>query len=159
MLTSLLPYSYAPSPTYETLMHTFWPGPLTLLLPARVPKTVTADHPTVAMHMPARSSRPRAQHSPRIVPTRRGSQGTYSTCITDKLKTRSSPEAVTVARVGGWVIRVIHAQAEVFTEHPSGSNPSRQYHTSGILVLYPAPPMNTRTRHQPRSFGNLPLLW
>jgi L-threonylcarbamoyladenylate synthase len=56
MLASLLPPSYAPSPTYETLMRTFWPGPLTLLFPAdpsRVPPIITAGHPTVAVRMPA----------------------------------------------------------------------------------------------------------
>jgi L-threonylcarbamoyladenylate synthase len=56
MLASLLPPSYTPSPTYETLMRTFWPGPLTLLFPAdpsRVPSMITAGHPTVAVRMPA----------------------------------------------------------------------------------------------------------
>ena len=56
MLASLLPPSYAPPPTYETLMRAFWPGPLTLLFPAdpsRVPSIITAGHPTVAVRMPA----------------------------------------------------------------------------------------------------------
>ncbi|KAI0306895.1 DHBP synthase RibB-like alpha/beta domain-containing protein [Multifurca ochricompacta] len=56
MLSSLLPPSYTPSPAYTTLMRTFWPGPLTLLFPAdpsRVPKIITAGHPTVAVRMPA----------------------------------------------------------------------------------------------------------
>ncbi|KAI0291760.1 DHBP synthase RibB-like alpha/beta domain-containing protein [Russula brevipes] len=56
MLSSLLPPSYTPSPAYQTLMRTFWPGPLTLLFPAdpsRVPPIVTAGHPTVAVRMPA----------------------------------------------------------------------------------------------------------
>ena len=56
MLASFLPPSYTPSPTYETLMRVFWPGPLTLLFPAdpsRVPSTITAGHPTVAVRMPA----------------------------------------------------------------------------------------------------------
>jgi len=56
MLASLLPPSYTPSPTYETLMRAFWPGPLTLLFPAdpsRVPSMITAGHPTVAVRMPA----------------------------------------------------------------------------------------------------------
>ena len=56
MLTSLLPPSYAPPRTYETLMRAFWPGPLTLLFPAdpsRVPSIITAGHATVAVRMPA----------------------------------------------------------------------------------------------------------
>jgi len=56
MLSSLIPPSYTPSPAYETLMRTFWPGPLTLLFPAdpsRVPPIITAGHPTVAVRMPA----------------------------------------------------------------------------------------------------------
>ncbi|KAH9981832.1 DHBP synthase RibB-like alpha/beta domain-containing protein [Russula compacta] len=56
MLSTLLPPSYTPSPAYETLMRTFWPGPLTLLFPAdpsRVPRIITAGHPTVAVRMPA----------------------------------------------------------------------------------------------------------
>ena len=56
MLASLLPPSYTPPPTYETLMRAFWPGPLTLLFPAdpsRVPSIITAGHPTVAVRMPA----------------------------------------------------------------------------------------------------------
>ena len=56
MLASLLPPSYAPPRTYETLMRAFWPGPLTLLFPAdpsRVPSIITAGHPTVAVRMPA----------------------------------------------------------------------------------------------------------
>jgi L-threonylcarbamoyladenylate synthase len=56
MLSSLLPPSYTPSPTYTVLMRTFWPGPLTLLFPAepsRVPSIITAGHPTVAVRMPA----------------------------------------------------------------------------------------------------------
>ena len=56
MLSTLLPPSYTPSPAYETLMRTFWPGPLTLLFPAdpsRVPRIITSGHPTVAVRMPA----------------------------------------------------------------------------------------------------------
>ena len=56
MLNSLLPPSYTPSPAYKTLMHAFWPGPLTLLFPADpscVPPIITAGHPTVAVRMPA----------------------------------------------------------------------------------------------------------
>ncbi|KAH9960463.1 DHBP synthase RibB-like alpha/beta domain-containing protein [Russula dissimulans] len=56
MLSSLLPPSYTLSPVYETLMRTFWPGPLTLLFPvdpSRVPPIITAGHPTVAVRMPA----------------------------------------------------------------------------------------------------------
>ncbi|KAI0255104.1 translation factor [Lactifluus subvellereus] len=58
MLSCLLPSSYIPSPTYTTLMRTFWPGPLTLLFPvepSRVPSIITAGHPTVAVRMPAHS--------------------------------------------------------------------------------------------------------
>ena len=56
MLSSLLPASYTPSPSYAALMQKFWPGPLTLLFPTdptRVPPIITAGHPTVAVRMPA----------------------------------------------------------------------------------------------------------
>ncbi|KAI0265096.1 translation factor [Gloeopeniophorella convolvens] len=56
MLRTLLPASYTPPPAYAALMRAFWPGPLTLLFPAdpaRVPRLVTAGHPTVAVRMPA----------------------------------------------------------------------------------------------------------
>ncbi|KAI9508677.1 translation factor [Russula earlei] len=56
MLSSLLPPSYTPSLAYKTLMHRFWPGPLTLLFPANpscVPSIITAGHPTVAVRLPA----------------------------------------------------------------------------------------------------------
>jgi len=55
MLASLLPSNYRISDTYETLMRSFWPGPLTLLFPAApdiVPRAVTAGHTTVGVRMP-----------------------------------------------------------------------------------------------------------
>jgi len=56
MLHGLLPASYILPRTYDVLIKHFWPGPLTLLFPADpavVPRIVTAQHPTVAVRMPA----------------------------------------------------------------------------------------------------------
>lgn len=51
----LLPLVTELSPVVQKLMHTFWPGPLTLLLPrsAGVADIVTAGRPLVGVRMPA----------------------------------------------------------------------------------------------------------
>ena len=61
MLERLLPTGYKPNAVCETLLRAFWPGPLTLLFPARseashepaVPPIVTCGQPTVGVRMPS----------------------------------------------------------------------------------------------------------
>lgn len=61
MLERLLPTGYRPNAVCETLLRAFWPGPLTLLFPARseasnepaVPPIVTCGQPTVGVRMPS----------------------------------------------------------------------------------------------------------
>jgi L-threonylcarbamoyladenylate synthase len=56
MLRTLLPKDYVLSEAYEVLMKHFWPGALTLLFPsdpAKIPGTITANQPTVAIRMPS----------------------------------------------------------------------------------------------------------
>lgn len=56
MLQSLLPPGYTIPDTYQALIKTFWPGPLTLLFPRNpsvIPSIITAGQPTVAIRMPA----------------------------------------------------------------------------------------------------------
>jgi L-threonylcarbamoyladenylate synthase len=54
-LPLLLPDDYTPSPLYQHLMRTLWPGPLTLLFPssAAVPAQTTASLSTVGVRMPS----------------------------------------------------------------------------------------------------------
>ena len=56
MLKTLLPVNYTLPETYQALIKSFWPGPLTLLFPRNVdvvPTIITAGQPTVAIRMPA----------------------------------------------------------------------------------------------------------
>ncbi|KAF8330397.1 DHBP synthase RibB-like alpha/beta domain-containing protein [Cantharellus anzutake] len=57
MLKRILPPSYTLSPLYQSLIKSFWPGPLTLLFPithsSLIPTSVTAGHETVAIRIPS----------------------------------------------------------------------------------------------------------
>lgn len=54
-LPLLLPDDYTPSPLYQHLIRTLWPGPLTLLFPSSsaVPAQTTASLSTVGVRMPS----------------------------------------------------------------------------------------------------------
>lgn len=56
MLDSLVPQRFQLSPVYDLLIRAFWPGPLTLLLPAdqeRVPSAVRCGLDTIGVRMPS----------------------------------------------------------------------------------------------------------
>lgn len=54
-LSLLLPTGFEPSPLYQHLMRSFWPGPLTMLFPSSpaVPAQTTANLSTVGIRMPS----------------------------------------------------------------------------------------------------------
>lgn len=56
MLQRLTPDDYKPSPVYSALIDSFWPGPMTLLLPvdeAKVPSVVRCGLKTLGVRMPS----------------------------------------------------------------------------------------------------------
>ncbi|KAG1016986.1 hypothetical protein G6F26_012093 [Rhizopus arrhizus] len=54
MLKSILPNQHLPE-VYLPVIHQYWPGPLTIILPAseKIPTSVTCGHPTVAVRFPS----------------------------------------------------------------------------------------------------------